>query len=207
MLAATRTQPEGSHSAGAEGPGEASDASIVERVLAGEHAAFRFLYERYAPAVLGFLASRVEDHALAEDALQEAFCRAFAALATFDRTRGFGPWVATIAENVAKDHFRRRRSMKGLGDHDRKDGGAHDPLRVASRREREEVLRAALTALAPEPRRVLILRYERGLTQRETSIELGCSLRTVQTREQEALEKVLALLEDKRQSRGPEAKS
>jgi RNA polymerase sigma-70 factor (ECF subfamily) len=181
------------------------DAAVVERVLAGDGAAFRTLYERYAPAVLGFLASRVEDHALAEDALQEAFCRAFAALPTYDARRAFGPWVATIAENVANDELRRRRPRKGRGYGPKEAAGA-DPSRIASRLEREAVLRAALTALGPEPRRVLLLRYERGLTQRETSIELGCSVRTVQTREQEALDTVLRLLEERRAAHSKEVR-
>ena len=84
-----------------------SDAALAGRALAGEHDAFRELYERYAPAVLGLLASRTEDHMLAEDALQEAFLKAHAALATFDATRSFGPWLAAIAENVARDFWRR----------------------------------------------------------------------------------------------------
>lgn len=195
MLAAASTHPDAE-----------TDAAIVARVLAGDGAAFRTLYERYAPAVLGYLTSRIEDHALAEDALQEAFSRAYGALATYDRARAFGPWVATIADNVAKDEFRRRRSAKWPGGRDDKDAGGSDPQRIASRREREDVLRAALTGLGPEPRRILILRYERGLTQRETSLEIGCSVRTVQTREQEALEMVLRLLEERRAARTKEAR-
>src|SRR5580704_4289673 len=93
-------------------PGQESDRELVERSLKGEATAFRALYERYAPAVLGFLASRIGDHALAEDALQDAFYKAHGALATYDSSRPFGPWIATIAENVAGDEFSARRRTK-----------------------------------------------------------------------------------------------
>lgn len=197
-----------SQPAGKEDPGP-TDAELVVRARQGDQDAFRVLYDRYAPAVLGFLRHRLTDHALAEDALQDSFCKAYRALVSFDLKRPFGPWIATIAENVATDRFRRK-SLEpvSLGDADSRTAGEADPTKAASQREREERLRAALSGLEPGPRRVLLLRYQGGLTQRAVADELGCTVRTVQTREEEALEALVLLLDERRArtNRGDTAK-
>src|SRR5947209_14085140 len=92
---------------------EEDDLALVVASRDGDERAFRKLYDRYAPAVLGFLVHRLGDHALAEDALQEAFCKAYRALDAFDPKRRFGPWISTIAENVSIDFYRRRKKLEG----------------------------------------------------------------------------------------------
>jgi RNA polymerase sigma-70 factor (ECF subfamily) len=176
------------------------DGALVAAARAGDAEAFRILYERYSPAVLGFLSSRLGDHALAEDALQETFCKAHRALDRYDAARPFGPWIGAIAENAGHDQERRRkvRAMRSIGAEDQPLDATVDHIRVVTRREREEIVRTALTALPPDPRSVLLLRYQSGLTQREVAEKLGCSLRTAQTREETALELLLSLLDTRR---------
>lgn len=182
---------------GAPAPsGAEDDGPLVVASREGDHDAFRRLYERYAPAVLGFLAHRLRDHALAEDALQETFCKAFRALDTFDTKRRFGPWLSTIAENVAVDAYRRRRRVEpSLREDLPKDG---EQLRVVAERESEELVSAALKVLPEAPREILILRYRHGVTQSEIAVRLGVSVRTVQTREAAALELLVSMLDARR---------
>src|SRR5258708_1898946 len=116
---------------------EDDDNPLILASREGDHDAFRRLYERYAPAVLGFLAHRLGDHALAEDALQETFVKAFRALDAFDTKRRFGPWLSTIAENVAIDAYRRRSKLEpSLREEHGADG---DQLRIVAERESEEI--------------------------------------------------------------------
>ena len=175
---------------------EEQDAPLVQASRRGDHEAFRRLYERYAPAVLGFLAHRLRDHALAEDALQETFTKAYRALDTFDTKRRFGPWLSTIAENVAIDAYRRRvRVEPSLKDDLAKDG---EQLRIVADRESEEIVGAALKVIPEGPREILILRYRHGVTQADIAERLGCSVRTVQNREAAALELLVSLLDARR---------
>jgi RNA polymerase sigma-70 factor, ECF subfamily len=175
---------------------EEQDGALVQASRRGDHEAFRRLYERYAPAVLGFLAHRLRDHDLAEDALQETFCKAYRALDTFDTRRRFGPWVSTIAENVAIDaHRRRARVEPALKDDLAKDG---EQLRIVAERESEEIVRAALKVLPEGPREILLLRYRHGVTQPDIAERLGCSVRTVQNREAAALELLVSMLDARR---------
>jgi RNA polymerase sigma-70 factor (ECF subfamily) len=165
----------------------------------GDNSSFRKLYERYAPAVLGFLVHRLRDHALAEDALQETWVKAHRALDAFDTKRRFGPWISTIAENVAIDIFRRRAKRESAlhGDPSTplREG---DPVRIVVEREREEIVRAALKVLPEPAREILLLRYRHGRTQAEVAAQVGCSLRTAQTREAAALELLVSMLDARR---------
>jgi RNA polymerase sigma factor (sigma-70 family) len=185
-LATVRTDPE-------------DDRGLVLAARRGDGDAFRVLYERYAPGLLGLLTHRLGDHGLAEDALQEAFVKAHRALDVFDESRPLGPWLVAIAENVATDARRRTaRAPKPLP------ADAVEPLvpdeqgGVLTRREGEECVRAALAALPPDARAVLALRYQQGLTQRDTAAKLGCSTRTLQTREAQALAQIVRLLDARR---------
>lgn len=174
-----------------------SDLALIVAARDGDEAAFRQLYERYAPAVLGFLAHRLGDHALAEDALQEAFCKAHRALDTFDAKRRFGPWISTIAENVAIDIHRRRRKHEATLREDLAAEGTGQ-LRIVAERESEEIVRAGLKVLPDAAREILVLRYRHGHTQADVASQLGCSVRTVQTREAAALELLLSMLDARR---------
>ncbi|MBI3725097.1 sigma-70 family RNA polymerase sigma factor, partial [bacterium] len=170
------------------------DQALAKKARDGDHDAFRVLYERYAPAVLGFLRNRIGDAAFAEDALQETFLKAHRSLDSYDRSRPFGPWIGTIADNVARDHFRRKRP-RGALPLEEEPVAKIDLSQTAARREGEAIVRAALAALPDEPRAVLVFRYQKGMTQREVSEQLGCSLRTAQTREETALALLATLLD------------
>jgi RNA polymerase sigma-70 factor (ECF subfamily) len=176
-----------------------NDLVLILAARGGDQDAFRQLYERYAPAVLGFLVHRLGDHALAEDALQEAFCKAYRALDTFDARRRFGPWISTIAENVSVDVYRRRSKLEASLREDLAAEGP-DTLRLVAERESEEILRAALKVLPDPAREILLLRYRNGMTQSEVATQLGCSVRTVQTREATALELLISMLDARRKT-------
>src|SRR5947207_1138947 len=77
-------------------------------------AAFRAHYERHKTEVFGFLICLLRDEALAEDALQEAFLRAYRALDQYDPERSFRSWLFQIARNVALDAIRLERKHEKL---------------------------------------------------------------------------------------------
>lgn len=81
-----------------------SDRALVLRARGGDQEAFRALYDLWSPPVLGLLRHLLRgDRARAEEALEETFVRAFAALGQFDVERPLGPWIKEIARNVVRD--------------------------------------------------------------------------------------------------------
>lgn len=87
----------------------------MARALASDRAAFRALYDRHRPAVhrlaLAFAPLDTDD---AEDVVQDAFVRAFGAIAMLSQPRRFGPWLLAIARNRALSRLGRRKAAKGL---------------------------------------------------------------------------------------------
>jgi RNA polymerase sigma-70 factor (ECF subfamily) len=86
-----------------------SDERLVELALDGDEAAFGVLVRRYQRRLTAFLSQLVGDIELARELSQEAFVRAWSALARFDPRYRFSTWLFRIAHNLGIDQLRRRR--------------------------------------------------------------------------------------------------
>src|SRR5580765_8659774 len=82
------------------------DAELVVGARAGDVDAFTALVERYRHPALRLAYGIAGDEA--EDAVQDAFVKAFRKLDTFRPGSAFRPWLFTIVANEARN---RRRSM------------------------------------------------------------------------------------------------
>ncbi len=91
---------------------EPEDAVLVERTLAGDELAFAELVRRHQGAVSRTVRRTLGTSLEHEDAVQEAFIRAFNALDKFDRARPFEPWIVRIAANYCIDQLRRLRTRR-----------------------------------------------------------------------------------------------
>ncbi len=136
-----------------------SESVIIERAQAGDQDAFGILVSRYAPMVRRLTRAVLGHAADADDAAQDALFSAWQALDRFDRTQRFGPWLARIAVNAARDLVRRRRvrATEPLP-LERADAGP-TPDRAAERRMQRERLGAAMAEL-PERQRLVVVLYE-----------------------------------------------
>ena len=85
-----------------------ADAILVKKALSGDERAFGRLVERYQGLLMLVAYRRSWRGADCEDVVQEAFVRAFRALATLDRPERFKSWLCRICSNVALDRVRRR---------------------------------------------------------------------------------------------------
>jgi RNA polymerase sigma-70 factor, ECF subfamily len=117
----------------------------------------------------------VGDAAAAEDIAQEAFLAAVRALDRFDRRRPFGPWLHRIVVNRAIDHARARtlRRETELGD-----SLAAPPAAEPA----NGTLQAAIGALPPDQRAVVVLRHLLEYTPGEIAELLELPRGTVNSR-------------------------
>jgi len=117
----------------------------------------------------------VHDAAAAEDIAQESFLAALRALDRFDRRRPFGPWLHRIVVNRAIDwtRARRLRAEAELGETHPAPPDA-EPL--------DGTLLAALRALPPDQRAVIVLRHLLGYTPGEIAKALALPRGTVNSR-------------------------
>lgn len=133
----------------------------------------------------------VHDGVAAEDIAQEAFLAAIRALDRFDRRRPFGPWLHRIVINRAIDWARSRALRAELGDSalaavedETSDTGAFSPPVVA-----------ALAALSPEQRAVIVLRHLLEYTPGEIAELLELPRGTVNSRLRRGLDELADRLE------------
>lgn len=163
------------------------DAAALAAAGRGEEAACRAFLACYQDRVFT-LALRLlaGDRAAAEDCAQEAFLRAFKALAGFD-PRGparASTWLLTIATRVCLDESRRRRrrpvellAQAGVGHAD-----PHDSHESAQARALGARVQRALAALPAEQREVFVLRVLCEHSEAETAAALGVETGTVKSR-------------------------
>lgn len=165
---------------------EPTDDELVARVLAGEREAFAGLIERHARIVhrVVWTYLRATDAAIDhDDAVQEAWVRAYARLATYVPSGRFGAWVGTIAANYCRDLGRRRRLATVLPDLlPARADPAPGPEALALRRELGDELGAALATLTPHQRGAVLLCAAQGRDHAEAGRVLGVSATTIKMR-------------------------
>src|SRR5690606_31307260 len=86
------------------------DAQIMQQVQGGEFELFEQLVARYRAPLVRVAASKLNDRALAEDAVQETFLAVFAARHTYDPRFAFRTWLWTILLNVCRRQLRKRQN-------------------------------------------------------------------------------------------------
>jgi RNA polymerase sigma-70 factor (ECF subfamily) len=135
-----------------------SEQALIRGVLAGSEADLEALFRRFWPRAYRSAFLIVHDHAAAEDIAQEACLAAIRRLDRFDRRRRYGPWLATIVANRAIDWSRARAARRESTAPAADASDLPSPPEVPVGRYSQEVL-AALAALSPEHRAVIVLRY------------------------------------------------
>jgi RNA polymerase sigma-70 factor, ECF subfamily len=162
----------------------------MEAIARREIRALEDLYDRYSALVFSVAFRVLRDNQLAQDVGQEVFLRVWRQPTSYDPARGrFVSWLMSVTRNRALDELRkvtrRLRSedqdddpVSGLATADRLD----DPALGAELAEQRVAVRAAMTRLPPEQRRVIELAYFGGLTQIEIAERTGDPLGTVKTR-------------------------
>lgn len=138
------------------------------------------LYSRHARAIQRFLCDLLGDAALAADATQETFVRAYSRMGALDDPGRAGPWLFGIARNVSRELRKaRRRAGKALAPVGADGPCAASPEGALLDREAVGVVSAALARLSDDRREVLLLRLDHGLAYEQIAQLMGWSLAKV----------------------------
>jgi len=112
----------------------ASDASIIARVLDGDADAYSELVRRYYAPCARFAFRMLGNRQDAEDAVQEAFLRAYRALGRYRERDLFRSWLYRILANQCRSAARRRHRHEGRLDPDADPSSVPIPLHTFSPR-------------------------------------------------------------------------
>src|SRR4051794_10360111 len=174
------------------------EAELIERTRRGDVMAYETLVRRYADLAIrtAVVVGAAPDEA--EDAAQDAFVKAYAALARFRPGAAFRPWLLRIVANEARNRRRsagRRTSLALRAAEDRPSGdAAPSPEQAVLDHERRLVLTDALAALRDEDRQVIGARYLLDLSEAESALLLGIPRGTVKSRLSRALGRLRVVL-------------
>lgn len=173
------------------------DRESIERVLAGESEAFEGLVRRYNRMAGSIAYAILKDFHLAEDAVQEAFLKAFASLPSLRDPAQFKFWFAELVRSKALDALRRKKSAASRIE--RREAAAPRAAESAEEEEiREETrarVRAAIEELPEADRLAVVLKHLEGMSYREIAELTGTTVSAVESRlfrARQALKRVLA---------------
>jgi len=82
---------------------------MARRIVGGDEAAFRELFDRFFPRLYRFALARLGGDAdTARDAVQQTFCNAIERLDSYRGEAALYTWFCQICRNVVADHYRRK---------------------------------------------------------------------------------------------------
>ncbi|HEX5087143.1 MAG TPA: RNA polymerase sigma factor [Nocardioides sp.] len=188
---------EGGHPKLDTGP---DDNELLARVRRGDRGAYAELVRRHAPMAMR-TAALLGAGGEAEDMVQEAFVKAYAALDRFRPGAPFRPWLLRIVANETRNLHRAsgRRAARERRSWELAERllltPAEDPVEVALSLERREALVRALAMLSPAHRQVVTCRYLLDLDEVESAAVLGWPRGTVKSRLHRALARLREVLD------------
>jgi RNA polymerase sigma-70 factor (ECF subfamily) len=158
------------------------DQSDVEKVLAGEVAAFEGIVRRWQGPLVNLAYRFTRDRARAEDMAQEAFLRAYRSLGRWRREAAFSTWLFALATNLYRSELKRFPAIMVPLDRTAELPEARTPDSSLYNGDRDRTVRRAVAALPPRYKEAMILYYFHDMDLESAARTLGVPLGTVKAR-------------------------
>ena len=184
-----------------------ADWLTVQRVQAGDVAAFDELVIKYRERIYSVVYNLISNKEDASDLSQEAFIKAFRSIARFKGKSSFFTWLYRIAVNTSltflkKNRYRRFLSYENITE----ETGSSDVLEVLAAKtstekptlikELQHKLNEALQSLSVKHRTVIVLFEIDNLSHQEIAEIMNCSVGTVRSRLHYAKKQLQSELQD-----------
>lgn len=185
-----------------------SDKLLVARVQKGDKRAFDLLVMKYQYKVHAIVSRYIKDFDEVNDVVQEAFIKAYRALAKFRGESAFYTWLYRIAVNTAKNYLVAKNRRPPASDVDAEEADFYEgserlrdidsPENLLYRDELETAVDQAIKNLPEDLRTAVTLREFEGLSYEEIAEVMDCPVGTVRSRifrAREAIDEKIKLLE------------
>jgi len=156
-------------------------AAVLDRARQGDEEAFATIVQVYDRRLRGLAYRVLGDPNRMDDALQEAYVRAFRALPRFRGDAKLSTWLFRITYNACLDELARANKVSHLPLDELAEQASEAPEPGDALGLREE-LATALAALAPEERAALVLVDAEGFDYSAAAKTLGIPVGTVASR-------------------------
>jgi RNA polymerase sigma factor (sigma-70 family) len=161
---------------------EMTDDEAVTAVIEGDRASFEFIVRRYNSQLYRVGRAYLRNHAQTEDAMQNAYLKAFLNLNRFQGTAALATWLTRIMINECLMMLRRQKqcTTEPIDDDSAAIESFADPAaEILQAQEMKALLEQAIHALPRNHRAVYVLREIQHLTTAETARCLGLTRENV----------------------------
>jgi RNA polymerase sigma-70 factor (ECF subfamily) len=173
-----------------------TDAAIVARIMSGDVDAYSLLVARYRPRLSRYALRMLGNREDAQEALQDAFIRAYRAIGRCDDPERFGSWLFSILVNRCRTTGARstRRARTFVSDEvaTRSAAESHPAEQAAWREEIER----ALAQLDSDQREAFLLKHVEGLSYEEMAEITGAGVSALKMRVKRACDRLRGLLQE-----------
>ena len=173
-----------------------TDAAIVARIMGGDVEAYAMLVTRYRPRLSRYALRMLGNREDAQEALQDAFIRAYRAIGRCDDPERFGSWLFSILVNRCRTAGARstRRARTFVSDEvaTRSAAESHPAEQAAWREEIER----ALAQLDSDQREAFLLKHVEGLSYEEMAEITGAGVSALKMRVKRACDRLRGLLQE-----------
>jgi RNA polymerase sigma-70 factor (ECF subfamily) len=176
------------------------EAELVARARRGELDAYEEIVRLHQTIAFRTAWVITRSAADAEEAAQDGFLKAHAALGRFREGSPFRPWLLAIVANEARNRVRgagrRARLAQRVAEERRPDDAVPSPEAALLDSEQRAELLAAIERLPQPAREAIACRYLLDLSEEETAAALDCPRGTVKSRLSRALDRLRLELEE-----------
>lgn len=175
-----------------------SDQELMRLIQAGDVSPAAEIFDRYSSRIYNFAYRFLRNSEAAEDATQEVFVKMLKHANQFHGDAKLSTWLFSITANWCRDYLRKSDNKAKEAEEVLYSIPAPSELapdRNLERRQDEQMIQKALSALTPEQREAILLSRYQGLSYAEIAQISGCSEGAVKTRvfrAMETLKKALA---------------
>ncbi len=160
----------------------ATDSELVSRLRAGDEASWRELYSRHQGRLYRYALRMSGSAATAEEITQETFVAFLEQSERYDAAQSpLAAWLLGIARNRLRKAYAATAPWDPIDDSPIP-APEHDPLAALTHAERLASVRAAVQALPPSFREVVLLIEFEELSYEDTAAALGIPMGTVRSR-------------------------
>ena len=165
-------------------PAQLSDTELVSRILAGEKQFFEWIMRRYNQRLFRVGVSILGNDTEVEDAMQNAYIKAYQHLNMFEQRASLSTWLVRILMNecLAQKNKKARLKVTNIEYHPENMGSMKTPSNILMNKEMGIALETAIAQLPEKYRLVFMLREIEELPVKETGDILGIEEANVKVR-------------------------
>ena len=178
------------------------DDVYVHKTVEGDVEAFNELVNRHHSKIYGLAYRMLGNSEDAQDATQETFLEAYKSIKSFRFQSQFGTWLYKVGLNTCNQIIRKAKSRNRMMDAYTEEKSVRGmtetreiPERLAIKAEQRELVQAAIDRLPPKQKEVVTLFYMQHLKYKEIAEILDCSIGTVASRLNKAMQNLKVKLE------------